>query len=171
MDRETLAREDIIVANAGPLIALAWLGQLDLLRRLFGEVCVPSAVWDETVGQSPDPAQAQAITTRSRWIRKVQVQNSLAVVLLLDELDPGESEAIVLAQELRAARLLMDERLGRRKAVQSGLKVTGTLGILVMAKRVGLVTEVKSLLDRLKEMPLYMSSQLYEEILCLAGER
>lgn len=170
MDRETLAREDIIVANAGPLIALAWLGQLDLLRRLFGEVCVPSAVWDETVGQSPDPAQAQAIT-RSRWIRKVQVQNSLAVILLLDELDPGESEAIVLAQELRAARLLMDERLGRRKAVQSGLKVTGTLGILVMAKRVGFVPEVKPLLDRLKEMPLYMSNQLYEEILCLAGER
>lgn len=86
-------------------------------------------------------------------------------------LDFGEAEAIALAVELNADRLLIDERLGRVIAVRSGLQVTGVLGILVAAKRRNLIQDVKPMLDALtQQVGFWVDEQLYAEVLQAAGE-
>ena len=152
----------IVVSNATPLVALAWLEQLDLIPKLFGSAHIPQAVYDE-FQHNPEAVGATELDAVP-WLRISSVQDSLAVSLLLDQLDLGESEAIVLARELQANLLLMDERRGRRRAVQAGLNVVGTLGILVQARRQNLIGPLRQLLDRLQQLPFHMSERLYQDV-------
>ena len=158
----------IVVSNSTPLIALAWLNRLDLPEALFGTVSIPIAVRDE-IQHNPGAVGASELSSAS-WLRAVAVRDLLAVSLLQDQLDMGESEAIVLAHELGASLLLMDERRGRRRAIQAGLKVVGTLGILMQARRKNLVGPLRPMLDQLKQIPFYMSDELYLDILRQLGE-
>lgn len=153
----------VVVSNTTPLIALAWLKRLDLLPALFGNIHIPQAVYDEIV---PNPeaigaAELQAVS----WLIISPVKDTLAVSLLLDQLDAGESEAIVLARELQAGLLLMDERRGRRRAMQANLNVVGTLGILIQARRQNMTGLLRPQLDRLRQLPFRMSEQLYQDVL------
>ncbi len=158
----------VVVCDTTPLIALAWLGQLDLLPALFVAVHVPQAVHSE-VHHSPQAVGASELEAVP-WLVVTPVSDRLAVEMLLDQLDVGESEAIVLAHELQAGLLLMDERRGRRRAMQSGLTVAGTLGILVQARQQGLVGPLHPLLERLRELPFHMSEKLYTGVLRQVGE-
>jgi predicted nucleic acid-binding protein len=158
----------IVVSNSTPLIALAWLNQLDLLPTLFGAVHIPQAVYDE-IQHNPAAVGAAQLKSPS-WLKISLVQDTLAVSLLLDQLDSGESEAIVLARELQASLLLMDERRGRRRALQIGLNVAGTLGILIRARRQNLISSLRPLLDQLRQLPFHMSEELYQDVLQQAGE-
>jgi len=124
----------IFVSNASPLVNLARIGRLELLRDLFGEMCVPDAVWEEVVVAGEGQPGAQLLA-QARWVVRRQVQNRSLVQALRQELDAGEAEAIVLALELKADLLLMDERLGRETAQHLGLKPTGVIGVLIEAKR------------------------------------
>ena len=134
-----------IVSNTGPLIALASIGQFDLLRNLFGRIIVPPAVRAEVQDKT-----SLAALTAAKWIVVQPAQDMLAVQLLRDELDAGESEAIILARELDADLVLIDERAATRKARGVGLQAIGTLGVLLMAKDKGLVAVLKPLLDNLR---------------------
>jgi predicted nucleic acid-binding protein len=158
----------VVVSNTTPLIALAWLEQLNLLPTLFGEIHIPQAVHDE-IHHNPEAIGVSELGT-APWLAVTSVTNTLAVELLLDQLDLGESEAIVLARELQAGLLLMDERRGRRRAIQSGLTVVGTLGILIQARQRGMVGPLRPLLDRLRQLPFHMSQSLYIHVLRWAGE-
>jgi len=154
-----------VVSNTGPIIALAHIGQLDLLRQLFGGVRIPSAVRAEIKDELSLAALADA-----SWIVIHDLQDSFAAQLLNEELDLGESETIILAGELNADLLLMDERAATRKARIIGLQSIGTLGVLLLAKQRGLISRIKPLLDALKEAGFYMSDVLYTEVLHSAGE-
>ena len=158
-----------VVSNATPLIALAWLEQLTLLPRLFETIHIPQAVQDELL-HNPD-AIGVAEFRAAPWLEVTPVTDHLAVVMLLDQLDAGESEAIVLAHELQAGLLLMDERRGRRRAVQGGLTIVGTLGILVEARQRGLIGPLASLLEKLQRLPFYMSQALMVKVLKQVGEQ
>lgn len=158
----------IVVSNTTPLIALAWLRRLDLLPTLFTTVHIPEAVRDE-VRRRPQATSLVELEGFS-WLTVRPVTNLLAVDLLLDQLDVGESQAIVLAHELSANLLLMDERRGRRRALQSGIKVVGTLGILIEARQQGLVGPLRPMLDLLRKLPFHMSDVLYAEVLRRVGE-
>ena len=84
----------------------------------------------------------------------------------------GEAEAITLAVEVEADRLLIDERLGRQAAKDFGLKITGVLGILLLSKRQNLITAVKPIIENLMSQASFrISSQLYEDVLHEAGEQ
>jgi hypothetical protein len=159
----------IVVANAGPLIALARIGQLDLLQSLYIRLHIPPAVRDEMVRSGRGRPGAESVCTAS-WIDTVDVRDVTAVQLLRERLDAGESEAIVLSIELEADLLLIDELRGRRVAEARGLNKTGTLGTLIAAKKRGLVLEVTPLLDRLKAVGFHMSEDLYQVAQVLAGE-
>ena len=154
-----------IVSNTGPLIALASIGQFDLLQSLFGRILIPPAVRAEV----QDETSVAAMTT-ANWIVVQAAQDMLAVQLLRDELDAGESEAIILARELDADLVLIDERAATRKARGVGLQTMGTLGVLLMAKDKGLVAVLKPLLDNLRNAGFRMSDDLYDKVLGSAGE-
>jgi hypothetical protein len=157
-----------VVSNATPLIALAWLEKLPLLPRLFDTIYIPQAVQDELL-YNPDAIGVTEFRA-APWLHVTPVTNPLAVVLLLDQLDAGESEAIVLAHELQAGMLLMDERRGRRRAIQGGLTVVGTLGILIEARKHSFIGPLAPLLDKLKHLPFYMSQALITQVLREVGE-
>ncbi len=105
----------IVVSNTTPLIGLATIQRFELLQQLFGEIYVPQAVYDESVVAGHGEGGAKREVTAAAWIRTARVQDRLAVEVLLDELDLGEAETIVLARELNAEWVLMDEKNGRRK--------------------------------------------------------
>ena len=159
----------IVVANAGPLIALARIGHLELLRLLYGEIHIPPGVRDEVVAAGQECPGAVEVSA-ANWIHVVKVHDTVAVQLLRDRLGVGESEAIVLAMELNADLLLMDEARGRRVAEGRGLNKTGTVGTLIMAKKRGLISAVRPLLDRLRATGFRMNDELYQTGCRLAGE-
>ena len=160
----------IVVSDSSPLIALADVGQLRLLRDLFSTVLIPEAVYQEIVVQGAGRAGAEAVQAAA-WIEQRGVVNTgLADVLKL-ELDEGEAEAITLAFESGADLVLLDERRGRQRAVRLGLRVTGVLGVLVEAKHQGLLAAVRPFLDALRrDAVFWISDDLYRRILDLAGE-
>lgn len=159
----------IVVANAGPLIALAQIGQLDLLPAIYGEVRIPRAVWREVVAQGRQRPGAEMLSSAS-WVKVIDVRDKIALRLLRERLDPGESAAILLAIELKADLLLIDEARGRRIAEARGLTKTGTVGTLIMAKQRGLLETVTPLLDSLMASGFHMSDELYRMASMLAGE-
>ena len=103
------------------------------------------------------------------WIKIEQIQDRKSIAYFLD-LDKGEAEAIVLATESEADLILLDESLGRFHANHAGLRVTGTIGILVKAKKQGLISELKPLILELKDKGVWLSESLIERILELANE-
>ena len=157
-----------IVCNSGPLIALAGIGQLELLPKLYCSILTPSAVQLEITGARQFSHQTAIFSVA--WL-KVQGLTGPLDPLLSSELGPGEAEVIALAHELRAGRVLMDERKGRRIAtLVYGLTVTGTGGILLQAKRTGLVTEIRPLLVAMKKNGYFLSDRLLEAVCRAAGE-
>ncbi len=154
-----------VVSNTGPLIGLAGIGQFDLLHKLFGRIIIPPAVRDEIRDETSVAALAAA-----DWIVVQPAQDALAVQLLREELDAGESEAIILARELDADLVLIDERAAMRKPRAIGLQTIGTLGVLLMARDKALVVDLKPLLEDLRRAGFRMSDDLYHQVLASAGD-
>jgi len=103
----------IVVSDTTPLIGLATIGRLELLQELFEEVYIPRAVFDETVTFGREESHAKAEVSSANWIHVVEVKDQLAVNVLLDEMDLGEVETIVLASEMNADWVLwMKKRAG-----------------------------------------------------------
>lgn len=100
----------IVVSNTTPLIGLATIGRFDILRQVFGEIQIAQAVFAEAVSAGREEGGAKREVSASRWVKVISVVDRLAVEVLLDELDAGEAETIVLARELKADWVLMDEK-------------------------------------------------------------
>jgi uncharacterized protein len=147
-----------VVADASPLIALVQVRHLSLLEKLFGEVIAPPAVVHE-VGLSL-PA----------FIRERELSRPVPDAVLRASLDPGESEAIGLALELSADRLILDERPARHVAQSLGLPIIGVLGILLASKQKGLIPAVRPLLEGLVKNRFRLTPDLQEWLLAEAGE-
>ncbi len=132
----------IVVADTTPLISLMKIDHLDLLHQLFGEVQIPSAVFEELVSNSGFPNECRQIR-KCTFIKKVEVTDVRAVNLLRRSsgLDAGESEAIVLSDSTNASLLLMDEVKGRQVAAQMGIPLMGTIGILIVAYKENLLSK------------------------------
>ena len=160
----------IVVSNTSPIFYLSTIGQLDLLRQLYTKIVIPTTVYDEITHVGNTDVSAKVVPTLC-WIKTQSATDQDLVNRLRVELDPGEAEAIALAVELSADRLLMDERLGRAAAMRVGLQVAGVLGILVAAKQNNLIHEVKPLLDNLIEQAgFWLDARLYAEVLQSVGE-
>jgi predicted nucleic acid-binding protein len=156
-----------IVVNSGPLISLARIGLLDLLPRLFEEILVPAAVFREVTQDLSLPGAREI--QDAKWLAISDVSDHSAVDRLSFWLDAGESEVLVLAQELGVTAAI-DERRGRSVASGLGVPQTGTVGILLVAKREGLVSALTPLLDQLSASGVRLSFRLYDEARRLAGE-
>jgi len=108
---------------------------------------------------------------KATWIRTHSIQDRLAKQTLELSLGPGEAETIILGKELSADYVILDERLAREVASQMGLKVIGLLGILVKVKEKGIISQIKPLIEVLREERFRISEDLAEKILVMVGER
>lgn len=156
------------IADTSPLQYLYQVGKLDLLPRLVRRVLVPPAVVAELAegrvrGISlPDPASIP-------WI-EVKPPAGRPTLPLQTELGAGETEVLALGLELRAAMLLLDDAVARQAAVALGLKFTGTLGLLVDAKRAALIDAVAPILDEMQALGFRLAPHTRSAVLRLAGE-
>jgi len=132
-----------VVSNTTPIISLLKLSKLDILKNLYSEINIPYAVFQEVeAGRNKD---YYTNLSNLNWINILEIQDKQAVKYFLD-LDSGEAEAVVLATEIKADLIILDEKLGRFHAKHADLKVTGTIGVLIKAKKEGLINELKPLL-------------------------
>ena len=154
-----------VVANTTPLIALADIGQLELLRKLYGEIWIPEAVLDEI---KTEPAKTEV--SSSEWIKIKEIFKTEDKQLFRAKLHAGEVEVMILADEVNADLLIMDDNAAKKTAKFLGMKVTGTLGVLVRAKKEGYLPMVKPSLDALISDGLFVSDKVYQYVLDAAGE-
>jgi predicted nucleic acid-binding protein len=139
-----------VVVNATPLIALALLDRLELLREMFDEILVPATVYEEVVVKGAGRSGADAVD-QADWLQMMSPQAAPTIEPMLLGLDAGEMDVLLLAREQHPDWVLIDERLGRRVARAMGLPVKGTLGILLAAVLAGLLSKPEAL-DGLRQL-------------------
>ncbi|KPQ32154.1 MAG: putative nucleic acid-binding protein, contains PIN domain [Phormidesmis priestleyi Ana] len=160
----------IIISDTSPISNLLLIGQLSLLKVLYGQLIIPDAVFQEIKALETFAIDVSGVQTAD-WIEVRAVCDQMLVEKLVTEVDRGEAEAIALAIELNAERLLIDERIGRRVAQRYDLKITGLLGVLVSAKQNKLIDELKPVLDQLIQQAKFrVHADLYQQILKDANE-
>ncbi|WP_297072991.1 DUF3368 domain-containing protein [Thermococcus sp.] len=153
-----------VVSNSGPLIALAKVGKLYVLRELFGKIIIPRAVWIEVVEKDRGKPGSDEVAS-AEWIEVVEVKDRLSVDILRSEIEIGEAEAIVLAKELDADLLLLDEKIPRIIAKSLGLNVTGSLAVLFLAWKRGLIDEdIDDLIRELRSKGVYFSDEVVKAL-------
>lgn len=152
----------IVVSDTSPITALLAIGQSELLPKLFSEVLVPEAVHRELSRHHV----ALPAWLKVQAIRRTDLADGFALLV-----DRGEAEAIALAKEVAADRLLIDERKGRRLAQQQGVAVIGLVGVVLLARRRGLISSARRvLLALVNDAGVYLDSALIEEALATVGE-
>jgi uncharacterized protein len=159
----------IIVADAGPLIALAKIERIDLLQSLFKHVHVPEVVLNEAAGDMRKAGAASVLKFVQDVATVHDAHGGDLVNRLSVEIDVGEAHAIALACELKCG-VLMDDAIGRNVAKRLGLPVIGVLGVLLHAKRSRKLSSVRECVEKLVEVRYRLSQPLIEEVLRLANE-
>lgn len=162
----------LVVSDTSPVSALVVMGWLDWLQRRWQLVHVPEMVWQE-LRQRSSPVDWEILEDArcQGWLQVVPVVDLSMLPPTAADLHAGECEALALAKELNAAWLLMDEREGRLVAQSMGIKVTGTVGIVLWAKAEGLIPSVREALSELRRQAgFFLKSELIEEVARQAGE-
>lgn len=152
----------IVISDTTPINYLVLLQQAEALHELYGRVIVPQAVFDELQHERTPAVVKEWIAQRPSWVEVRQV--SAPSDTALEKLDEGEREAIILAEQLRADALIMDERDGAREAERRNLRVTGTLGVLDEAAARGLLN-LPEVIERLRHTSFRASPALLHTLL------
>lgn len=151
-----------VVSNSTPLIALSRINKFGLLKGYFGEIYISKEMYEEVVTRGGNLFGAEEVAS-AEWIKVETVGNRIAVESLSIALDKGEAEAVVLARE-ESAMLIIDDGDGRRIAESLGLKITGTIGILLLAAADGKL-DFKKAIDELIAVGFRLSEKEYKKIL------
>ena len=160
----------VVVSNTSPLTNLSAIGQFALLNHLFDNLHIAEAVWNELNAFQRQWPGAEEVR-KAPWVHRHIVKDQLLVKALRRDLDHGEAESIVLALELGAEVILLDEKEGRHAAQRMGLKPLGVVGILLESKERGLLQNVRPHLDALRKVAgFYLKGSLYRYALNLVGE-
>lgn len=149
---------DTIISDANCFIVLTNIGELELLKKVYGQVVTTPDIATEYAEPLPD------------WVSIVAVKDKSKQLLLELQIDKGESSAIALALEITGSTIILDDYKARRIAEQLGLKYIGTIGIIVKAKLNGIISSIKPLLEKIKQTDFRLSLELEVESLRLAGE-
>jgi uncharacterized protein len=156
----------LVVADSSALVALSVCDSLQLLDSLFGEVTVPQAVYDEVcIANKPESQALKAYLSG----KVSNAQPSIAIEKSAD-LGKGELASMVLYKHLAADLLLVDDAHAKKVAYLNNLEVMGSLGELLLAKKQGLVDLIQPLLNRLRNSDIFVSDQLLDQVLVMAGE-
>lgn len=158
-----------VVVNTTPLIALSHVGQLDILKKLYGEIIIPKAVYRELSAKTESICK-KAVDRSLEWIRVENIKNQMAKTMYKTQLHDGEVEVMILSKEIAADIVIIDDANAKKHAKYLGLPVTGTLGVLIKAKREGHINELKPILHQMAENGIYISKSLIELCLKQVGE-
>ena len=160
----------IVVSNTSPLTNLAAINQFDLLRILYSRIHIAEGVWRELNAMGkPWPGSHEVAS--SEWVCRHTVRNQFLLRALRRDIDRGEAESIVLALELGANMILLDEKEGRNVAQRMDLKPVGVIGVLLEAQKKGVLRCVRPHLDSLRQIAGFrIAEPLYIHALNLAGE-
>jgi predicted nucleic acid-binding protein len=156
----------IVIADSSALVALSICDSLLLLDALFGEVKVPQAVYDEVCITSKAESQALQIYLKG----KVCSAPTSIIIEKSNGLGKGELAAISLYKLLSADLLLIDDARAKKVAYLNNIEVMGSLGVLILAKKKGVIATIKPALTRLRWSDIYFSENLLEQILVMTGE-
>ena len=161
-----------VVSDTSPISNLAIIEKLDLLRDQFQKILIPEAVDRELKALSNPRARAAVESALAEGWLEVRTVRPLPLTKLLSlNLHEGESEAIALAIEVNASRLLLDEREARAAAQVLNLKITGVLGVLLRAKQQGDIVILGLVMEQLrKEAHFFIAPDLERRLLASAGE-
>ena len=152
----------IVVSNTSPLNYLRLIGAVDLLPQLFGSVHIPVAVHDELMAAATPALVRKWVRKPPSWLHVAEVTHHNDAQL--DSLHRGERDAILLAEDLGADLLLLDERMARTLAAERGLKIAGTLGVLNQAGARGLI-DIPEAVDKLRQTTFRAAPSLYRWLL------
>jgi hypothetical protein len=154
----------IIVSNSTPLINFAAVNEINILKELFKQILIPKAVWEEVVTRGwPETSN---LIKKADWIVEEPISDLRLSKTLDRELDKGEAEAIVLAIEVSADLILLDELEARNIADIQGLNYMGSIGCLALAKRMGIIGEIKPLLDKMiHKARFWVNKELYNYVI------
>ena len=152
----------IVVADTSPLNYLVLIGHIEILPYFYQRVLVPASVWQELqAANTPEPVHAWSANPPT-WLEVQQLKNPPDASL--DFLDRGEREAIALALELGADRLIADETIAREEARRRNVSVIGTLGVLRNASRANLLA-LPEALSKLQGTNFYVAAELIQSLL------
>lgn len=153
-------KNGIVISDAGPIFSLAIIDKLNILNELFDEIHIPNAVWEEiTLDKSTDYYQLIFDFFKDKVV-SIKSENHLTFVM-----DYGESEAIILYQELKSNFLLIDDKKARTYAENLRVNCIGTLGLLISAKEKGSIEKLNPLFQKLLNNKRYYSIKLLNSIL------
>ncbi|WP_341878217.1 DUF3368 domain-containing protein [Defluviitalea saccharophila] len=154
-----------VVVNSTPLISLYKIDNLNLLKLLYDQVYIPYGVYEELSVESKDN-----FLDNADFVILKKIQNEEAKKFFKTSLHKGEVEVMILAEEINADLCIIDDLLARKYAKYLGLKITGTMGILIKAKEKGYINQIKPLLDQLIYNNIYIDNNLYVKVLDIANE-
>ena len=157
----------IVVSDTTPIHYLILIDEIELLPRLLGSIVIPEVVFQELQHSNTPDDIRDYLSVVPSWL---SVRASTGIIdPLLFEIDPGEREAILLAEELAADGILIDDLAGREVAIERGLRVLGTLGLLELAHKADLIDFLASF-DNLKQAGFYVSRSLENKLRRKYGE-
>lgn len=153
-----------VIVNTTPLIALCHVGQLNLLKQMYGKIMIPYAVYTE-LSEKKESICKKQVDASLNWIQVEKIDNQMAKSMFKTQLHDGEVEVMILAKEKNADIVIIDDANAKKYAKYLKLPVTGTLGILIKAKRQGYIGELKPIIQEMIEKNIYISEELMK--LCL----
>ena len=159
----------IVVCDSTVLIGLSRIGKIELLKDLFGRISIPRAVFAEVAGSGMNRPGAEPIK-KADWITVTDIKDRSQVSFLLGTLDRGEAEVLALARELKSDLILLDEEKARKIAVIAGFEIMGLLGLFLLAKSIGLIDQIRPLIEDLRRKNFRVSDRIVSEALKRAGE-
>jgi predicted nucleic acid-binding protein len=169
----TASETTITIADSSVIIVFAIIGQFHLLRELYRTIFVPEAVYYEVcICGAGKPGDAELRQSLSEWVHRVQPAELIAPPYY--GMRQGEIDVISYGvwqkSQGRLARVLLDDRLGRRRALQEGLQVIGTLGTLKLAKRYDMLPAVRPIIDKLALQGFRASASIQRSVVTQVGE-
>jgi predicted nucleic acid-binding protein len=152
----------IVIADTTPVNYLILINEINILALLYGRVIIPMAVFEELRNSSAPLAVRTWMEQLPDWLEVRTPATSQYIGLV--KLDAGERDAILLAEELAADRLIIDELHGRREAERRGLHVIGTLGVLKDAAEAGLL-DLANAIESLRKTSFYIAPEILSRLL------
>lgn len=157
----------LVIVNSTPLIALAGIGELDILKSVYGQITIPTAVFDEVTvknGKIADSIKA------ANWINVENIQDADSKKMYKAKLHAGEVEVMILAQEQHADLVVIDDNAAKKTATYLGLNAIGTMAVLLRAKQLGCINDVGSYIDKMVANGFFISPEVIAMVEDLAGE-